>query len=205
MNKKSPFQQLDEALFKLVDQFKNQAFYGQFQSVIGKLSDQQQKIANLTMSYLLLFIPVLLLMVVWLMNSSLRSNIENKNEILSQIELFNSKRIESDNKGREIVLQAPISAQSELQTRIANVLGRIRIPTSFVSVTSFQEGKSAGSLKSYDAAINFDKLSTEQFTELVKNLEERERIKVSGMRIENRIDQSILKGKINLLFVSSQR
>ena len=205
MNKKSPFQQLDEALFKLVDQLKNQAFYGQFQSVVGKLTDQQQKIANLTMSYLLLFIPVLLLMVVWLMNSSLRSNIENKNEILSQIELFNSKRIESDNKGREIVLQAPISAQSELQTRIANVLGRIRIPTSIVTVTSFQEGKAAGSLKSHDAAISFDKLSTEQFTELVKNLEERERIKVSGMRIENRIDQSILKGKINLLFVSSQR
>ena len=56
MNKKSPFQQLDEALFKLVDQLKNQAFYGQFQSVVGKLTDQQQKIANLTMSYLLLFI-----------------------------------------------------------------------------------------------------------------------------------------------------
>lgn len=205
MNKKSPFQQIDEALFKVVDQLKNQAFYSQFQAVIGKLSDQQQKAVNLTMSYLLLFIPVLLLLAVWVMNSSLRSNIAYKNEILNEIDLFNNKRVESDNKGREIVLQSPILAQSELQTRIANVLGRIRVPTSAVTVTSFQEGKVAGSLKSYDAVINFDKLSTDQFTELVQNLEERERIKVSGMRIENRIDQSILKGKINLLFVSSQR
>tara|TARA_R110002049_G_scaffold57374_2_gene157429 strand:+ start:167 stop:787 length:621 start_codon:yes stop_codon:yes gene_type:complete len=202
MNKKSPFYQLDEALFKLVDQLKAQSFYGQFQSVIGKLTDQQQKVVNLSISYFLLVIPILLLLIVWAMNSSLRSTIEDKNGILEEISIFNSKRIESDNKGREVILTAPISVQSELQSRIANMLSRIRIPSSSVTVTGFQEGKAAGQLKSYDAILNFDKLSTEQFSELVKNLEERERMKVSGLRIENRIDQSVLKGNINLLFVS---
>ncbi len=202
MNKKSPFYQLDEALFKLVDQLKGQAFYGQFQAVIGKLSDQQQKLVNLSMSYFLLFIPILMLIIVWAMNSSLRSTIEDKNGILEEISTFNSKRIESDNKGREIILSSPISVQSELQSRVANMLSRVRIPSTSVTVTGFQEGRSAGQLKSYDAILNFDKLSTEQFSELVKNLEERERMKISGLRIENRIDQSILKGNINLLFVS---
>ncbi|MBH46667.1 MAG: hypothetical protein CME71_00695 [Halobacteriovorax sp.] len=205
MSKKSPFQQIDEALFKGVDQLKSQTPFVKFQETVAKLGDQEQKIINLSISYLLLFIPIILVLSVWLMNSSMRSTIEEKRQILSEIEKFNNRRSESDSKGRELIVLTPIAAQSELQTKITQILSRARIPGNSVNVRSFNEGSSAGELKEFNAELSFDKLSTAQFTELVKQLEERERLKISGLLIENRIDQSILKGKLNLAFLTQQK
>lgn len=205
MSKKSPFQQIDEALFRTVDQIKAQAPFVKFQETIGKLGEQEQKIINLALSYLLLFIPVVAVLIVVIMNSSMRSDIEDRQAILTEIESFNNRRSESDNKGRDLIVPTPIAAQSELEAKITQILSRARIPTSAVAVRSFGEGRSAGDLKEYNAEISFDKLSTAQFTELVKQLEERERLKISGLLVENRIDQSILKGKLNLAFLTQTK
>tara|TARA_R110000868_G_scaffold344395_2_gene605394 strand:- start:1491 stop:2108 length:618 start_codon:yes stop_codon:yes gene_type:complete len=205
MSKKSPFQQIDEALFKGVDQLKSQTPFVKFQEAVAKLGDQEQKIVNLSISYLILFIPIILVLSVWVMNSSTRSTIEEKRAILSEIEKFNNRRMESDSKGKDLVVLTPIAAQSELQTKITQILSRARIPTTAVNVRSFNESSSAGDLKEYTAEVNFDKLSTAQFTELVKQLEERERLKISALLVENRIDKSILKGKLTLAFLTQQK
>lgn len=200
--KKSPFQQIDEAIFRGIDQLKTQPAYLKFQEALSKLSEQQQKVVNLSLSYLLLALPLVLVVTIFVMNSSLRSTIEEKKAIQDEIQKFNERRAESDVKGRELIVPAPIAAQSELQGKISQLLGRVRIPTTSVNVRSFNEGRSAGDLREYSAELVFDKLSTKQFTDLIKQLEERERMRVSGLLIENRIDQSILKGRMTLAFIT---
>lgn len=200
--KKSPFQQIDEAIFRGIDQLKTQPAYLKFQEALSKLSEQQQKVVNLSLSYLLLALPLVLVVTIFVMNSSLRSTIEEKKAIKDEIQKFNERRAESDVKGRELIVPAPIAAQSELQGKISQLLGRVRIPTTSVNVRSFNEGRSAGDLREYSAELVFDKLSTKQFTDLIKQLEERERMRVSGLLIENRIDQSILKGRMTLAFIT---
>lgn len=200
--KKSPFQQIDEAIFRGIDQLKTQPPYQKFQEAISKLSEQQQKAVNLSLSYLLLALPLILVITIFAMNSSLRSTIADKKAIQDEIQKFNDRRAESDVKGRELIVPAPIAAQSELQGKISQLLGRVRIPTTSVNVRSFNEGRVAGDLREYSAELIFDKLSTKQFTDLIKQLEERERMRVSGLLIENRIDQSILKGRMTLAFIT---
>lgn len=202
MEKKSPFQQIDEALFRLVDQFKAQPVYLKFQELTAKLGEQEQKILNLSLSYFVLVLPLLILFVIMFMNNSLRSDIEDKQAILEEINYYNQTKAKTDGEGQQIIVQTPMSAQSELQAKISQLLSRTRIPTTSVSVRSFNEGTSAGSLKEFNAEIVFDKLSTAQFTDLVKQLEQRERLRVSGLLIENRVDQSILKGKLNISFLT---
>jgi len=151
---------------------------------------------------LLLALPLILVLTIFIMNSSLRSSIETKKSIQDEIQKFNERRAESDVKGRELIVPAPIAAQSELQGKISQLLGRVRIPTTSVNVRSFNEGRVAGDLREYSAELVFDKLSTKQFTDLIKQLEERERMRVSGLLIENRIDKSILKGRMTLAFIT---
>lgn len=201
-NKKSPFQQLDEAIFRAIDQLKAQPPYLKFQEAINKLSEQQQKAINLSLSYLILVLPLVLVVTIFTINSSLRSTIETKKSIQDEIQKFNEQRAKSDIKGRELIVPMPIAAQSELQGKISQLLGRVRIPTTSVNVRSFNEGRSAGDLREYSAELIFDKLSTQQFTDLIKQLEERERMRVNGLLIENRIDKSILKGRMTLSFIT---
>lgn len=202
MTKKAIFQKIDEALFKIIDQIKTQPAYHQFQDAISKLGEQEQKIINLTISYIIVAIPLVLVMVVFLMNNSLRSNIESKRAIQEEIQRFSDRRAISDSKGREIILATPIAAQSELQSKIIQVLARINVSSTSVSIRSMAEGQSAGNLKEFNAELVFDKLSTKQFNDLVKELEERERIRINGFLIENRIDDSVLKGRMALAFLT---
>lgn len=202
MSKKSIFKQVDEAIFKVVDQLKTQSAYQSLQEMIGKLAEREQKIVNLSLSYLLLALPILVTLIVWTMNSSLRSTIEDKRAILSEIQEFNDKRAQSDQKGRAVIVPSPIAAQSELQSKIVTLLGRINIPTTSVQVRSFNEGRNAGELKEFGAELVFDKLSSKQFFDMVQNLNERERIRVKGLLVENRIDQSVLKGRMTLSFLT---
>lgn len=202
MTKKAIFQQIDEALFKVIDQVKTYPAYHQFQDAISKLGEQEQKIINLTISYIIVAIPLVLVMIVFLMNNSLRSNIESKRAIQEEIQRFSDRRAISDSKGREIVLATPIAAQSELQSKIIQVLARINVSSTSVSIRSMAEGQSAGNLKEFNAELVFDKLSTKQFNDLVKELEDRERIRINGFLIENRIDDSVLKGRMALAFLT---
>src|SRR5690606_34287779 len=98
MSKKALFQQIDESLFRLIDQLKTQVGYQKFQDAISKLGEQQQKYINLGISYFLVSLPAIALLVVWVLNANLRSDIAKKEEILSEIQRFNDRRAISDSK-----------------------------------------------------------------------------------------------------------
>lgn len=202
MKGKSLFRQIDEAIFRAVDQLKAQQAYAKFQESIGKLGEQQQKIVNLSLSYILLLLPLFAVCVLWFMNSTLRQDIAQKRAVISEIEQFTSGHATTNAINTQIALQAPIAAQSELQVRLSQVMARAIIPASLVNLRNFEEGESAGSLRQFNAEVSFDKLSTKQFADFVKELETRERIRISALQIENDLEKSMLKGRLNLSFLT---
>jgi hypothetical protein len=202
MKGQSLFQKIDEALFRLVDQLKAQPAYLKFQETMGKLGEQEQKIINLCISYFIIALPIFAILSLWIMNSSMRSDIEDKQAVITEIQKFTQKHAQNNLMGAQTILQAPIAAQSELQMRLQQVMGRSQISNSSINLRSFDEFESAGNLRQFNAELTFDQLSTKQFTSFIKELEQRERIKISSMQVENLVSKSVLKGRLTLSFIT---
>src|SRR5690606_14008714 len=83
----------------------------------------------------------------------------------------------------QVALQAPIAAQSELQVRLSQIMGRSQVPPNLVNLRSFDEAESAGSLRQYNAELTFEKFSTKQLSDFIRELEQRERLKLTAFQI----------------------
>ena len=159
MQKRSIFQTLDEQIFKQVDTFKNSKVYAQYNELLSRVNDKQQKYINMAISYLVISLPALVTLIIFMGNLFTSMELNEKESILKEIDKFNSTKAKVSNLGRNLITTYLIANKNSLANRMKNATSSASIPASNISVVSFENIKEMNEMKQARGELTFKNFS----------------------------------------------
>ncbi|PIK15295.1 hypothetical protein [Halobacteriovorax sp. JY17] len=187
---------IDDFIFKQLDVFKESEVKSKINDALNTLTEQQHKIFSQVGSFLLILIPFVVLTIVMISNSMLKSEISIKKEILSEINYFNAKKSEVESVGRQIISPHSIKNTGDLDKRLQRITSQKGIDSSSVKVVSFEVLEKSGAIEKSEATINISKLTSKNLADLLQRLLDSEKLKIYEMSLKRDDKLSLIDGSI---------
>lgn len=197
--KESFFKKIDTAIFKQIDQLKNDPNFSKMSDLFTTLSEQESRILQQVMAFGVILLPYLVVAFLFWGNYQTKKTLQLKKQVLDEFEILSSNRNNLLAQGPSLLAPSSLQGQSDLENRVRNVLSSNSIDQSKVSVTSFDVGMSSSTFTKSTSLIQFNKFGTQDFNMLLRNLIEMEKFKVSRVKLKKDVENDLLLGEIELL------
>lgn len=197
--KESIFQKMDEATFKGVDSLKSTPQFSQFASSIEGLPELGQKIVNQGLTYVISFFPLVFLLIGFISTCSMRSNIENREELLEKISTINSYEKKLTRYASELVAPIAILTETDLKAQLSSLAGSIGSSPNSLRVLDYGSEK-FGELTETVAVISFKDLSTPKLTAVLDYFLVQQRAKLKEVKLKK--TGKTLQGELRILHYS---
>lgn len=198
---KKIFQKFDEATFKGVDQIKSTPQYNQVATSIEGLPDEGQKFVNQGLTYLLSFLPILILLILFFINSTIRSNISEKEELIKNIGAFNELRAKSTKIGDKLVGRNPLNGQGALKSKLSDISRSYALNANALKVEEFNNDR-FGDLIQTQATVSFLEMSTPKFIGLLDAFLVQEKARLVDIKLKKKNDS--LNGSFSFVHYGRQ-
>lgn len=182
---KKLFQSIDTATFKGVDNLKSTPQFSQLSNSIEGLPEEGQKVVNQGLTYLISFLPVIVLLIVFFINSSIRSSIAEKEQLIEDIGLFNELRVKSTKVGNKLVGRTPLNGENDLKNKLRDIAASYGLQASALTVGDFAN-KQFGDLIQTEASVGFKELSTPKLFGLLDSFLVQEKARLIGIKVSKR-------------------
>ncbi|GEM_PF-4182051 len=187
---------IDDFIFKQLDVFKESEAKSKISEVLNTLTEQQHKIFSQIGSFLLVLTPFVILLVMIISNSFIRSEIDLKKEIISEIFYYNSKKSEVENVGRQIISPHSIKNKSDLSSRLKRIATQKGIPSESIQVINFESLEKSGAIEKSEATIKVSKLTSKNLSQLLQRMLDSEKLKIFEMSLKRDEELSLIEGSI---------
>lgn len=198
------FHKMDEFLFKKLDEVKN---IQQVQMILGKLDtlpEEYQKIANQGISFFIVLLPLLFTLVFWVGNSSLKGELEEKQQIWKMIQSINEQNAALNGVSRLVLSPFPVSSKNELSGRVSGALKSVGIDNSKVNVQNFESKTNSSGVTESEATLNFNGFATKDLTSFLTSLIDRQKLKISRINVKKLKSKNSLNGEIGIIHFGKQ-
>lgn len=184
---KKLFQKFDEATFKGVDQIKATPQFNQVANSIEGLPEEGQKIVNQGLTYALSFLPVFILLILFLLNASVRSNISEKEMLIKEITEFNGLRSKSSKIGNKLVGKTPLNGEGSLKGKLNSISRSYSLNSNALEVKDFSNNR-FGDLIQTQATVSFREMSTPKFIGLLDSFLVQEKARLIDIKLNKKND-----------------
>lgn len=195
----SLFQKIDQFIFRQVDQFKNTSFFMKLQDKYTALDDNLQKILQQILVLALFLIPLLLLLLLWSGNQSLRKDYQLRLKTLQTANKVLNLKKSFDQQSFSLFKNSPISSQQEVENKIRSALTQAKIQPTQISLKEYsldeQDSYSAAQIK-----VSLKSLNLNQFTRLAQGLIVNEGFKIVETEITRSNSDKELSGDFLLKY-----
>lgn len=198
MNLVSLIKKMDQRIFTQVDRLISDSNY---QKLIDRINLLDESVARLVTRSLLITIPIIPLIfvfVIFLFNSSLKSEIAIKNSIKNEIDHYFERESEIQNAAVRVLSTSKIQTESDLLSKLRTALSLRNIPTDKVSLSDFVMSNSAGITRSI-ANLNFKEMNISEFSLLTKEILQTERMKINGLDVSRDNNSKLLSGRMSVI------
>lgn len=192
------FKLIDEYLFKQVDLAKSSPVTQKLNEQLSVLSQTQQKYLNQAINLLILFVPFLVVLIIFIGNSNLKSEIETRQEIFDIIQSYTSKKVNVEAMGRNILSPRPVSSAQDLQRNIASSLTRTGGDSSKVQVGFFDQLTPSSSIVHSRAQVKFKSLTMTELTGLFTVLQRDLKVAIEKMEVNVFGEEKLLRGFVEV-------
>lgn len=179
---KKIFQKFDEATFKGIDQIKATPQFNQVANSIEGLPEEGQKIVNQGLTYALSFLPIFILLILFLLNASVRSNISEKEMLIKDITEFNGLRSKSSKIGNKLVGRTPLNGEGSLKGKLNSISRSYSLNSSALEVKEFANNR-FGDLIQTQATVSFKEMSTPKFIGLLDSFLVQEKARLVDIKL----------------------
>lgn len=179
---KKIFQKFDEATFKGIDQIKATPQFNQVANSIEGLPEEGQKIVNQGLTYALSFLPIFILLILFLLNASVRSNISEKEMLIKDITEFNGLRSKSSKVGNKLVGRTPLNGEGSLKGKLNSISRSYSLNSSALEVKEFANNR-FGDLIQTQATVSFKEMSTPKFIGLLDSFLVQEKARLVDIKL----------------------
>jgi len=191
---KNLFKQLDEQVFKGVDNLKSSPQFNQAASSLEGLPEEYQKLTNQAITYAITFIPFLILIILLFINFSVRSRISAKEQLISKIAEMNESQARVARIGDKLVSPMSIGSDSSIKSRLTGLSSQFGLGAMALNLTDYSQS-SSGNLKRTQGTINFKQLSTQKLSGLLQEFVISKGVRVQGINL--RKSGKTLSGKFS--------
>ncbi|MFT6603137.1 MAG: hypothetical protein ACJARO_000645, partial [Bacteriovoracaceae bacterium] len=160
-------------------------------------SDFQLKTVNQVISLLLVFLPILLFIILWVVNISFNNSLDKKREILAEINRFSSSQKQLQSLGRNIISGAAINSRGEFGKQISNSMATAGANRSNVKALNFESTPKDGIVNSTGVA-SFENISTKVLSAFLADLAGRSKFRVSALMVKKNLKDNVVKGQVQL-------
>jgi hypothetical protein len=196
--KKKIIKEIDDFIFKQIDNFKESQAKLKVDETLNALSEQQLKIFSQVSSYLIVSLPILVLLVFYFSNSMLKSDISLKNEILNEINYYNSKKSEVEASGRKIISPHKVLNMSDFKSRIDRLTQRKSINASAVRIANFEALEQSGNISKSEASLNIKEFTSKNLSDFILGLLQSEKVKIQEIRLKRNNKKNLISGNVKI-------
>lgn len=192
------FKLIDEYLFKQVDLAKSSPATQKLNEQLSVLSQQQQKYLNQAINLLLLLVPFTIVLIVFIGNASLKSEIDTKQQIFNIINTYASKKANVDNLSRSILSPTAVKSGPDLQSAISNSLRRSGADGSKIQVGFFDQLNPSASIVHSRAQVKFKSLTMTDLTALFTTLQRDLKVSIEKLEVNVFGEEKLLRGFVEV-------
>lgn len=196
------FKVIDEKIFGFISDLKSNEQYIQFNQRILSLDDSLQNLIKNSIFIVILFLPILVLILVYTSISSQQDFISLKRQFLHLSETHQSleKSIQSFNNG--LIASNPINTEDDIKTMISsnplvsNILPRL-------GFENFNQSPLSGNIKESNLQIKFSEFSTIDLSSFIKFTYQSLKSRVTFVSITRDEQSKKIFGELSLTIISN--
>lgn len=193
---KKLFHHIDENVFKGIDNIKGSPQFSQLSNSIEGLPEEVQKLVNQGLSYLLSFLPLIILFIFFLVNLSFRNDNAKKIEFINNVQEFNNLNSKISQVSRNLLGPKAYADQLALESTINSIQSGLNLSRDDLRVGKF-ESKNVGDMSEADVQLTFRNLSTPKLAALLERFAVGEKAIIKGIFLQK--EGSKLEGSFSFL------
>lgn len=197
--KDSPFQKIDNSIFKAIDDFQESASYNKIADSLETLDDTSRNLVAYIIGYILILLPFLLAAFLYLRNADLREELEIKQETLTTAQNFLKRRQQIDGASRTIVSSTLFPDQKSVRDAMSGHLENIGIDSNTVTILGFQQENLSATMLQTQVEVTFKEIALPELMRLFNLLSVRSKFKINHLAIKKAPKASMLSGKFGLV------
>ena len=194
---------VDDFFFKQVDQIRSTSAFRQIVSSVASLDNTGQKIINHIASLVVVLTPIILVVILFSLNTTLKEKVNTKEEIYSYINKLNTSKNNVSSFSKQLVSPQDMSTQQIFSSALTSSISAKRIDTTKIKVKDFKQDKEIVTFKKYSATISFSKLSIDDFSNLINSLVNKMKVVVTFADIKKDSKDRTLNGTLKVIHFSN--
>jgi hypothetical protein len=201
MSERQPLlKQVDEALLKQADKVVNSVAFSKIKESLANLEDEKRGIVIHFISLILILIPLLIVGIVYLSNSSLKKELALKEKIYHLAEDVIADRHQIESVAMNLINNSNIDSEIALQSRIKGMLSGTKVDANKITISDFSLNPSFNQSNQITASINIQKFSSSDLTDLLNGMVNREKFKVLNLNLKKNPETAQIEGTIQVIF-----
>jgi hypothetical protein len=194
------FRKFDENIFDLTNQVKNSNPYGKITDQLSNFDDQHRQVIIRVINMMIFITPLFIVTLFYLISLSPMKEANQKLEELLSL----AEGITSTNQNMATSINQHISPrfyenEQSLIASLNGIIASIQIETKNLSATEFQITDITSNLKQATFTLNFQDLTLKELTELIKELLNKEKLKLDTYSVQRNDETRNLAGKLGLI------
>jgi hypothetical protein len=203
LEKESLLRRIDRSIFNRIDLFKRSPEYNKIQDSYNNLDEEKQRVVKLSFFGILVILPIIFIATFWWSNHKLSEDLAKRQKLVSQIQEYIAQNQVMDEVGGKYLSGSSINSQSDLTEKISSLITGTGIELNKIQVGKFEQDAISNTMSKTTANIEFQKLSTEQLMTLFINMIQREKFKVSSVKIVRDDQSKLLEGSFNVVHLAN--
>lgn len=196
------FKAVDEFMFKLIDEFTASAPIRKINDEIEALPEQQQKIINQVLSFIFVVLPFSLVVVMFLTNQSIRETNNTREQVLQLFVQNSTQSNQLGSVGQELIGPTVLETSNDFQQIVRSIQTSRSINSNSINISHFENISVGSQLQQSIVGLSFSEITTQDLTNLIADLIQRQRVKIQAIEIEKNKSTSFLQGSIEILSFS---
>jgi hypothetical protein len=195
----NPVQKLDKAIFDQIDELKGHENYSKVQEVLAQIDEEYKEPLKILSTLAFFLIPALIIVIFLGINKGLKSDIEERQEILTMAGEILGNRDMIKRARTSVLANFPISSFNAFNTRVGQVVNRAGVDLSKIQMSDFNSDEIAGGVTKASITIKVKDLSSGQISELFNGFLIKEKMKLLDVSLKRDSVKKLVSGTFSLV------
>lgn len=202
MSNSSPMQKIDTAILKQINKLENSDGYQKASEAYSALEDNVQRVVKIVLMILVIAIPLLFIMILKSSNSSLLDEVNIKKDlIISSNTLIKSKNAIRRASSKQLARQF-VESSDEIKKTVLGMLNLAGVDSSKVKISNVDVTPEASLITKVKADVKFDGMSNDDIFNFLKNLSQKQKIRIDELSIKKNATSNLLDGVFTMYYFS---
>lgn len=198
------FEKIDNALLGQYEQINKSSLYQKVIDVFSSLTDSEQKIVNTVASIVAITLPILIIILLFFSNYSIKNNVSEQEETIREINAYLQNKQELSIINKSFVTHSTLDTKSKLQSKLKSILRLNNINLSSLKIKDFDLSDNNSKMSDIRSLLEFKKFTTIELTNFLKRVLSNENMRVNKLKITKNKKQNLLNGNIEISYFTNK-